>query len=40
MVSTSRNKNCKVLSSLGEIVFCYSDFFASKNHYQNVEANF
>ena len=39
MVSTSININCKFLSSLGEIVFFYSDLFASKNHSQNVGAN-
>ena len=32
MVSTNRNKNCKILSCLGEIVFFYSEFFASGNH--------
>ena len=40
MVSTSRNKSCKILSCLGEIVFFYSEFFDSGNHYRNVEANF
>ena len=40
MVSTSRNKSCKILSCLGEIVFFYSEFFASGNHYRNVQANF
>ena len=40
MVSTSRNKSCKILSCLGEIAFFYSEFFASGNHYHNVEANF
>ena len=40
MVSTSRNKSCKILSCLGEIVFFYSEFFACGNHYRKVEANF
>ena len=38
MVSTTRNKSCKILSCLDEIVFFYSEFFASGNHYWNVEA--
>ena len=40
MVSTSRNKSCKILFCLGEIVFLYWEFFASGNHYRNMEANF
>ena len=40
MVSTSRNKSRKIISCLGEIVFSYSEFFASGNHNRNVEANF
>ena len=37
MVSTSRNKSCKILSCLAEIVFWV---FASGNHYRNMEDNF
>ena len=40
MVSTSRNPRSKILSCLGKVVFFYPEFFASGNHYRNVEANF
>ena len=40
MVSTSRNKICKIFSCLDEIVFFYSRLFARGNKYRNVEANF
>ena len=39
MVSTSRNKSWKILSCLGEIVFFYSEFSSSGNHYRNVVVN-
>ena len=35
MVSTSRNKSCKILFCVGEIVFFYSEVFANGNHYWN-----
>ena len=40
IVSTNRNKSCKIRFCLGEIVFFYSEFFASGHHYWNyVEVN-
>ena len=35
MVPASRKKSCKIFFCLGKIVFFYSEFFASENHYWN-----
>ena len=41
MVSTSRNKSCKIFLCVGEILFFYLEYFASGNHHwNNVEATF